>query len=75
MNVYIENYNYFTIVSKLMTVGFKLYKEINGNLEIWYNPETGRKFIIEKESKNISHPAFEIILAQAGLSLEEFNKI
>lgn len=70
-----QKINYFIIIAKLTTLGFEFYEELKGNIEVWYNPTTGKKFSIERELKNITETMFEAILTHAGITLKEFDSI
>jgi len=67
------NENYFTITAKMMLAGFKLDRELSGNVEVWRNSQTDKEFVIERDSKNIQMSTLESILKQAGIALEEFK--
>jgi hypothetical protein len=67
------NENYFIIMTKMILAGFKFDRELSGNLEVWKNFQTGKEFVIERESKNITMSMLESILKQADITLEEFK--
>lgn len=64
------------VIKGLKKAGFEFDRQAKGSHEIWYNPDTKRRTTIP------NHPGLEIkkgtlkaILAQAGLSLEEFMNL
>ena len=64
------------VIKGLKRAGFEFDRQAKGSHEIWYNPDTKRRTTIP------NHPGTEIkkgtlkaILAQAGLSLEEFMNL
>jgi len=71
----LSKFNYFTVTARLSLLGFVFKQESNGNNEIWWNPLSGKEYIIQNKSCYISENKIIDILNSIDLSVEDFLEI
>jgi predicted RNA binding protein YcfA (HicA-like mRNA interferase family) len=61
------------VIHKLRKAGFVFDRHAKGSHEIWYNPETHRRTVVPNHpGKDLPRGTLRAIIAQAGLTTEEF---
>lgn len=64
------------IIHKLRKAGFVFDRHAKGSHEIWYNPSTHRRTVIANHpGKDIPKGTLRAIIREAGLTVEEFNRL
>ena len=64
------------VIHKLRKAGFMFDRHAKSSHEIWYNPKTHRRTVVPNHpGKDIPKGTLRAIVAQAGLSVEEFVKL
>jgi predicted RNA binding protein YcfA (HicA-like mRNA interferase family) len=64
------------VIRKLRRAGFQFDRQAKGSHEIWYNPTTRKRVTIPNHpGQDISKGTLRAIISQAGLTLEEFQKL
>ncbi len=63
-------------ICKLRKAGFVFDRHAKGSHEIWYNPNTCRRTVIPNHpGRDIPKGTLRAIIREAGLDLEEFNRL
>lgn len=60
------------VIRKLRKAGFFFDRHAKGSHEIWFNPTTGRRTVIRKD---IPKGTLRAIVREAGLTIENFNRL
>ena len=63
---------YREVVERLREHGFVFDRPAKGSHEIWYNPRTKRRTTVPHHPGEIPRGTLRAIIAQTGLSVEEF---
>lgn len=64
------------VIRKLRRAGFVFDRHAKGSHEIWYNPHTHRITVVPNHpGKDIPKGTLRAIIRQAGMSIEEFNRL
>ncbi|MBI2924635.1 MAG: type II toxin-antitoxin system HicA family toxin [Verrucomicrobia bacterium] len=63
---------YREVVQQLRAHGFIFDRPTKGRHEIWYHPRTKRRTTVPHHPGEIPRGTFRAIIAQTGLSVEEF---
>jgi predicted RNA binding protein YcfA (HicA-like mRNA interferase family) len=63
---------YRDIVRRLKRAGFELRRQAAGGHEIWRNPKTGRYTTIPNHPGDMPPATLRALLAQAGVTADEF---
>ena len=64
------------LIRKLRRAGFIFDRHAKGSHEIWYNPATRRRTVVPNHpGKDIPKGTLRAIIAQAGLSIQEFTNL
>jgi len=64
------------VIRKLRRAGFVFDRHAKGSHEIWYNPSTQRWTVIPNHpGKDIPKGTLRAIIEQAGLTVEQFNRL
>jgi predicted RNA binding protein YcfA (HicA-like mRNA interferase family) len=64
--------NYQAVVKRLRALGFVFDRSAKGSHEVWYNPITKRRTTIPHHPGDIPRGTLRAIIAQTGVSVEEF---
>lgn len=71
----LAGFKYREVVKKLKKSGFQFDRNAKGSHEIWFNPDTRARTTIPNHPGDLPEGTLRAILAQAGLSADEFNKL
>lgn len=71
----LAGFKYREVVKKLKKSGFKFDRHAKGSHEIWFNPDTRARTTIPNHPGDLPEGLLRAIIAQAGLSADEFNKL
>jgi hypothetical protein len=63
------------MTAKMYYLGFEFHKESGCSNEEWINPKTQNTFKIKQTSDYLSEEEVLSIINQAGITLEEFNRV
>ena len=64
------------VIRKLKKAGFIFDRQAKGSHEIWYNPDTKRRVVIPNHpGKDVSQLTLRSIIAQSGITINEFNRL
>lgn len=64
------------VIRKLRKAGFVFDRPAKGSHEIWYNPKTHRRTVVPNHpGRDIPKGTLRAIIAQAGLSVNEFANL
>lgn len=63
------------MTAKMYYLGFEFHKESGFSNEEWINPKTQKSFRIKQTSDYLSEEEVLSIINQAGITLEEFNRV
>lgn len=64
------------VIHKLRKAGFIFDRHAKGSHEIWHNPATHRRTVIPNHpGKDISKGTLRAIIREAGLTVEDFNRL
>lgn len=63
---------YREVVERLRANGFTFDRPAKGSHEIWYNPQTKKRTTVPHHPGDIPRGTLRAIIAQTGLSVDEF---
>ena len=68
----LAGFRYRDVVRRLKRLGFEFDRQAAGSHEIWWNPVTRRRTTIPNHPGDLPEGTLKAIIAQTGISVDEF---